>query len=123
AALARRLRDEEGRHCALLIVKDLPDESPLLAAAGNAQAAAFARACAEAGFVMVEGQALAWVPIDFASADDYLARRSRARRRDLRRKLRSREDLQVEIIETGAAVFSEPAALDAFYALYLQVYD
>lgn len=122
AALAQRLRREQGRRCPLLIVKDLPDESPLLPVEANRQAAAFARALAEEGFVLMEGQALAWVPIDFDSIDAYLARLSRGRRRDLRRKLRSRADLSVETLAAGAPAFDDEATIDAFYALYLNVY-
>lgn len=122
AALARRLREEQGRRCPLLIVKDLPDQSPLLPVEANRQAAAFAQALAQEGFVLLEGQALAWVPIDFDSIDAYLARLSRARRRDLRRKLRSRADLSVETLAAGAPQFADEAVVDAFYALYLNVY-
>ncbi|MGH8079963.1 MAG: GNAT family N-acetyltransferase [Lysobacter sp.] len=122
ATLARRLREHEGIHCALLIVKDVPTDSPLLTDAANAQAGAFAQACENEGFVLLEGQALAWVPIDFASTDDYLSRLSRSRRRNLRRKLRSREGLEVETLATGAAAFADEAVVDAFYALYLSVY-
>ncbi|MFK3648321.1 peptidogalycan biosysnthesis protein [Lysobacter enzymogenes] len=122
AALARRLREEQGRRCPLLIVKDLPVDSPLLPAEANRQAAAFADALAAEGFVLLEGQALAWVPIDFDSIDAYLARLSRGRRRDLRRKLRSRADLSVDTLAAGAPEFADDALVDAFYALYLNVY-
>ncbi|QWF17535.1 peptidogalycan biosysnthesis protein [Lysobacter capsici] len=121
AALARRLREDEGDACALLIVKDIPSQTPLLSAAANALARDFLGACEREGFVVVEGQALAWVAIDFASNDEYLARQSRSRRRDLRRKLRSRADLDVETLETGAD-FASDALIEAFYALYLGVY-
>lgn len=122
AALARRLRVEQGGECALLIVKDLPCDSPLLPAEANRQAAAFAQALAQEGFVLLEGQALAWVPIDFDCIDAYLARLSRARRRDLRRKLRSRADLSVDTLAAGAPEFDDEATIDAFYALYENVY-
>lgn len=122
AALARRLRETEGRRCRLLIVKDVPDQSPLLSPAANALARAFLAACEDQGFVLVEGQALAWVAIDFADIDEYLARLSRARRRDLRRKLRSRAGLEVETLRTGAD-FADESRLADFYALYRAVYD
>ena len=105
-----------------LIVKDIPQESPLLDQASNAQARAIAAACERAGFVLLEGQALAWVPIDFESVDDYLARLSAGRRKDIRRKLRTRAALEVEQIPTGAPAFRDAALRDAFYALYLEVY-
>jgi len=105
-----------------LIVKDIPQESPLLDQASNAQARALAAACERAGFVLLEGQALAWVPIDFESVDDYVARLSSGRRKDIRRKLRARERLEIEAIPTGAKAFADPALRAAFYALYLEVY-
>lgn len=108
---------------AILIVKDLPQDSPLLDQASNAQARAIADACERAGFVLLEGQALAWVPIDFESIDDYLARLSSGRRKDIRRKLRARPALEVEEIPTGAAAFRDASVRDAFYALYLEVFD
>lgn len=104
-----------------LIVKDIPQESPLLDQASNAQARAIAAACERAGFVLLEGQALAWVPIDFESADDYLSRLSPARRKDIRRKLRARAALRIEEIPTGSA-FADAALREACYALYLEVY-
>jgi predicted N-acyltransferase len=112
---------DHARGQALLIVKDIPQESPLLDAASNAQARAIAGACERAGFHLLEGQALAWLPIDFSTVEEYLARLSPSRRKDIRRKLRSRADLDIEEIPTGSAFFADAAMRDAFYALYLQV--
>lgn len=121
-ALARELIDAYGRERALLIVKDLPQDSPLLDATANAQAGALATALAARGFVLLEGMPLAWVPIDFASIDDYLGRLSPARRKDIRRKLRARADLEVEGLPTGAPCFSDPEVVARYYALYLNVH-
>jgi predicted N-acyltransferase len=120
--LAQGLKHAHGRDCRLLIVKDIARDSPLLDAADNAYAAAFAQACAAAGYVLLEGQALAWVPIDFASVDEYLARLSAGRRKNIRRKLRSRADLEIEAVATGAACFHDEATLAAFHALFDNVY-
>jgi hypothetical protein len=113
AALAPRHR--------LVIVKDLPQASPLLPDADNARAEALAAACADQGFVLVEGQALAYVPIDFPDTAAYLARLSTSRRKNLQRKLRSRKDLAIRRIPTGAA-FADEALVDAYYALYQGVF-
>ncbi|MBB3225682.1 hypothetical protein FHW69_000272 [Luteibacter sp. Sphag1AF] len=121
-ALAQELRSTVARQYPLVVVKDIPEESPLLGAAESAWSSRFIEAATQAGFVMVEGQALAWVPIDFASADEYLGRLSSSRRKNLRRKLRSRDDLDVEVIPTGKA-FADPERVAAFYALYRQVYE
>ena len=121
AALVEEWLAEPASRQPFLIVKDIPQESPLLDQASNAQARAIADACERAGFVLLEGQALAWVPIDFESADDYLSRLSAARRKDIRRKLRARAGLDIEEVPTGAA-FADAALREACYALYLEVY-
>ncbi len=121
-ALVGEWLDLFSRRQTLLIVKDIPQESPLLDMASNACARAVAAACERAGFVLLEGQALAWVPIDFESTDEYLGRLSAGRRKDIRRKLRSRAELDIEEIPTGAAMFEDSAVRDLFHTLYLNVY-
>ena len=110
------------RRQTLLIVKDIPQESPLLDRASNASARAISIACEAAGFVLLEGQALAWVPIDFESGDEYLGRLSAGRRKDIRRKLRARAELDIEEVPTGAALFQDHATRELFHTLYLNVY-
>lgn len=105
-----------------LIIKDIPQASPLLDAASNAQAQALCDAAERAGFILLEGQALAWVPIDFASGDEYLARLSASRRKDIRRKLRARDGLEIEAIATGSAFFADAGNRAMFFSLYLEVF-
>lgn len=119
--LARRIRQTQSPLFALLVIKDIPHDSPLISAAANTWTDAFVESCVVQGFTMVEGQALAWVAIDHTSVDDYLSRLSRARRRDLRRKLRSRAELDVEILTTGPGL-DDPEVIDALYALYADVF-
>src|SRR5690349_8761285 len=121
-SLAQDLLASYGRECALLIVKDLPRDSPLLGAAANVQAETFAAALAARGFVLLEGMPLAWVPVDFDSIEGYLARLSASRRKDIRRKLRARVRLQVEALPTGAPCFAQTSVLDEFYTLYRNVH-
>ncbi|MBN8714668.1 MAG: GNAT family N-acetyltransferase [Xanthomonadales bacterium] len=120
--LAAEVLDTWRRERALLVVKDIAGATPLLSAAESAQSQAFARACAARGCVLLEGMALAWVPIDFASTDDYLAGLSRSRRKNIRRKLRAREVLDIDCLRTGEALFADPVVVAEFYALYRQVY-
>lgn len=120
--LARQLTAMHAREHPLTIIKDIPEASPLLTADDNAWVDAFADACRDAGFVLLEGQALAWVPIDFQDEDAYLARLSRGARRNIRRKLRSRSQLEVQTLATGSSAFQDPAMLAACVALYEQVY-
>ncbi len=107
----------------LVIVKDLPVEAVLVGDAALAQANRYADACSAAGFVLVDGQALAYVPIDFASIDEFLSRFSHSRRKTLRRKLRSRREVEVEAIDTGDVRFEDEAFVSSIYALYRNVYD
>lgn len=110
-----------GRAHPLLIVKDLALDSPLTSTADRAWTARFVDAARERGYLIVEGQALAYVTIDFSSIDDYLARLSSSRRKNLRRKLRSRGRLDVETMPTGEA-FAGDAMVDAYYVLFENVY-
>jgi len=121
-ALARELVSGYGRDCALMVVKDLAPESPLLEVVDNRRSAALAHALQEQGCVLLEGMALAWVPIDFDSEDEYLARLSRSRRKEMRRKLRSRADLRIETWRTGDAAFAAEPVMARFIALYENVY-
>ncbi|GAO69820.1 MULTISPECIES: peptidogalycan biosysnthesis protein [Comamonas] len=120
ATLARQLRAVAGRTM-LTIVKDLPQASPLLSASDNDFAKALSQALAEQGFVTLEGQALAYVPLGFASTDEYLAGLSKNRRSSLRRKLKSRAELDIRRLPTGAA-FADENRIDAYYALFEAVY-
>ena len=106
-----------------LIVKDIPTEPVLVGDDSLAVSRRVAEECERAGFVLVDGQALAYVPIDFTSIDDYLGRLSKSRRKEMRRKLRSRETLDVEAIPTGDVRFLNDDFLATLYALYRNVYD
>ena len=117
-----KLKQKLAPRYSFLIIKDLPQQSPLLGTADNARAQAVIDAARKCGFVMVEGQALAYVPIDFASIDDYLARLSKSRRRDLRRKLQSQQQISVETLGSGDSFFSSDAVIDELYGLYTEVF-
>lgn len=106
----------------MLIIKDLPLDAVLTGDAAQQSTRQLIAACQRAGFFMVEGQALAYVPIDFATTDDFLARLSRARRKDLKRKLKTGEQLAFDTLRTGDAFFFDPANLDWLYALYTNVF-
>lgn len=106
----------------LTIIKDVPDASPLLSADDNAYAGALVRVAANRGFFQVKGQALAFVPLHFENLEGYFAKLSAGRRKDLRRKMKMRDALDVEVVPVGDARFRDAAFLGELYALYLEVY-
>ncbi|WP_461572551.1 GNAT family N-acetyltransferase [Sulfuricaulis sp.] len=118
----RKLLTEWAPRFPFLIVKDIPTDAVLVGEAAQTYSHRFAEACRASGFILVEGQALAYVPLDFATTEEFLARQSRARRKDLRRKLKSIAQLEIETIPTGDARFQDEALLAVFYTLYLNVY-
>jgi len=73
-------------------------------------------------FLLVEGQALAYVQIDFSSIEEFLARMSRARRKDIRRKLKSRHLLDIDVVPIGHVIFEDDRFVNELYELYLNVY-
>lgn len=123
AQLVPALKERYAAAYPFLIIKDVPQNSPLLGAAVNVHAQEVAEACSAAGFVLLQGQALAYVPIDFGSVDAFIARLSAGRRKDIRRKLRVRADLVIDAVSLGSDCFRTAAVLDEYYALYLNVFN
>jgi predicted N-acyltransferase len=116
------LQEMRKRRAQFLIVRDIPQSSPLLTSHENEKAEQLMRQCQEAGFVSLEGQALAYVPIDFQSIDDYMKRLSKVRRKEFRKKLRESAHVQVEELCCGDSIFFEPSCLDTMYAMYENVF-
>jgi Peptidogalycan biosysnthesis/recognition len=110
------------RSSRLCVLKDIPNQSPLLTEAERIAAAELIEACKNAGFILIAGQALAYVPIDFENVGEYLFRLSSARRKNLRRKMRARADIQIEMINTGCDRLNNAEFLHELYELYLSVY-
>ena len=106
-----------------LILKDIPSEAVLVGEAAMTHNHELLTACRQAGFMLVEGQALAYVPIDFDSTTAFLARMSHARRKGIRRKLRSRDELSIQTAATGDPLFADDTLLAELYRLYLNVYE
>ena len=124
AILVHEIKNRLARDYSLVVIKDIPQNSPLLEAEANARANELAEACEVAGFVHLEGQALAYVPIDFDSVDEFVSELSRGRRRDIRRKLRSDASLSIEIsmVPCGDNRLRRHEVLDEYYDLYLNVF-
>jgi hypothetical protein len=121
-SLVRDLLSSTAPRFPFLIIKDIPTDAALVGEEAFAYSQHLAKACSEMGFVLLEGQALAYVPIDFPSVDEFLARRSPARRKNLRRKMKSVPRLEIETVPTGDPRFLNEEVLAEFYGLYLNVY-
>jgi Peptidogalycan biosysnthesis/recognition len=116
------LEQAGGENVPLVILKDMPSCSPLLTPEENLRADEVLDHARRAGFQVLTGQALAYVPIDFGSIDEYLRKLSYARRKDMRRKLRKRAEVEVEEIPLGAPVFSNKVFVRQLFDQYLNVY-
>lgn len=108
---------------ALTIIKDLPIHSPLVSEADNLFNQTFIDLAQKQGFLAIEGQALAYVKIDFNDQDDFLSRFSKSRRKNFKRKLKHLDELDVNIRHTGDHYFNDQATLKQLYSLYLSVYE
>ena len=121
-ALPRRWQEAWGDRYPFLIVKDLPEDSTLLSDAENRVARELAQACERQGFFLLEGQALAYVPIEFSNVSTYLGGLSKSRRRDMRRKMRSLDEMEVVRRSTGDPCFLDAGTVDRYVALYRSVF-
>lgn len=117
------LNQMKQNHSQYLIVKDVAPRFPLLSSDESDKADNLCQALLNAGFVALDGQALAYIPIDFTSIDDFFSHFSRSRRADFRRKLKKRSEVTLEIIHTGDSLFSDPLVIDQYYTLYENVYN
>ena len=106
----------------LLIVKDLARNSPLLSDGENVACDVLITELDARGFVLLEGMPLAWVAIDHVNEEEYLGRLSSSRRKNIRRKLRSRRDVEIEEIACGDPSFADEATIDAFHQLFVNVH-
>lgn len=116
------LLGRQGGEQPLTIIKDVPDASPLLCADDNAYAGELTRMAGNRGFIQVEGQALAYVPLHFENLEGYFAGLSAGRRKDLRRKMKTRAAVDVEVMDIGDARFCDAAFLGELYSMYSEVY-
>lgn len=116
------LKEAKARGAQLVIVKDVPENSPLLSAVENSKAEQLIRESVDAGALSVAGQALAYVPIDFSNLDEFLARMSKTRRKEFRKKLKDSAHVQIEELKCGDPKFADPEFLEVLYQMYENVF-
>ncbi|MCX8656074.1 GNAT family N-acetyltransferase [Gilliamella sp. B2894] len=121
--LAKHLKTTYAKQYPFMIVKDLPLASPLLSEYDNHYSEQLIEALKEQGYIEVEGQALAWLPIDFIDINEFFSRFSYSRRKNFRRKLKSRDKLDINILHSGDECFFNQDVQDEYYQLYLNVYQ
>ncbi|MFS8045239.1 GNAT family N-acetyltransferase [Rhizobium sp. BR 314] len=73
--------------CSLVGLKDIPEPT----------SAEFGTALSTRGYASIGGLPTAWLDVDFKTIDEYLARLSSGTRKDMRRKMKSFEQVRVEI--------------------------
>lgn len=122
AQLASELLEQYGREKRILIVKDLAVDSPLLDADANSRSRALAHELENLGFVLLDGMSLAWLSVDFSSVEAYITRLSAGRRADIRRKLKARPRINVDVLPTGSSWFDDATVIAELYSLYGNVY-
>ncbi|MDF7670479.1 peptidogalycan biosysnthesis protein [Orbaceae bacterium ESL0721] len=123
STLAMHIKQRYAKVYPLLIVKDLPIDSPLQNDESNQYSTQFVTALKKQNFIEVEGQALAFVPIDFTDIDQFFNRFSYSRRKNFRRKLKSQKQLTIKVLSSGDDVFFQDQLIDEYYQLYQNVYD
>jgi hypothetical protein len=116
------LQEARKRGAQLLIIKDIPKQSPLLGAVENESAVLLQRQSREAACGLVEGQALAYVPIDFSSIDEYMLKLSKTRRKEFRKKIKESAHVQIEELSCGGSSFFDEAFLTVMYSMYQNVF-
>jgi predicted N-acyltransferase len=89
--------------CWLLAVKDAPE----------ADRAIWAQATQRVGYQPTSGMPTAELPIAFKDLDGYLASLSGATRKDMRRKLKARGELRIEVVHDLTGL--EPRILDLYH--------
>lgn len=117
------LKTEARNQYSLVIVKDLPSPCPLISNEDAQKTTDFLENLTQSGFISVEGQALAYVPVDYTSREDFLSRFSKNRRKDFRRKMRVMDNLDIKVLTYKSPELSNNNILKQFYSLYLQVFQ
>jgi predicted N-acyltransferase len=87
--------------CALVGLKDIPEQA----------SAEFGDLLSGRGYASIGGLPTAWLDIDFKTIDDYLARLSSGTRKDMRRKMKSFDEIRVELRTDLGAFLPEVMAL------------
>jgi len=105
-----------------LVIKDLPFESPLLSDDENKFSNKMTSYFKDNGFIILTGQALAYLPINFDSMEGYLKKFSSNRRNNFRRKMKAAAGLYLQEFNTGDNYFTDEIA-EILYNLYLNVYN
>ncbi len=106
-----------------LVVKDIAPAAPFFSPTENTVSAKLCQTLTAAGFTLLDGQAMAYIPIDFDSLDSFFSRFSASRRSDWRRKLKKRSATKRQILYTGDPLFQDNKMIDRFYQLYENVYN
>ena len=117
------MKEMRVRNSQLVIIKDIPEKSPLLSERENEKAEQLLKECKSAGFLSVGGQALAYVPIDFKSVDEYMSRLSKLRRKEFRKKIKESSHVVIDELSCGDPAFNDERFLAELYEMYEHVFQ
>lgn len=120
AALLAAMRELKAKY---VILKDIAPTAAILSPMENAVSNRLCEALAAAGFVLLDGQAMAYIPVDFSSLEEFYGRFSASRRSDFRRKQKKRAYTQMRLMRTGDPALQDDKTIDELYRLYENVYN
>jgi hypothetical protein len=112
------------RNADLLVLKDIPEESPLLPREENTQAQKLLQFCKQSDeFSLISGKSLAYIAINFSNIEQYLANLEPARAANLQQKFKSKMKVDTIQLFTGDRFFYDPSVLQELYQLYSNRYE
>jgi hypothetical protein len=93
-------------HSDVALVLNMPCSAPFLSERDNARSHELLDYLEKRGFQTLGGQDIWYVPIDFSSIDEFLNRLPARHRQRLKRNLKSKQNVKVEIITGGPGAIS-----------------
>jgi len=112
------------RNADLLVLKDIPEESPLLPREENTQTQKLMQFCEQSNeFSLISGKSIAYIAIDFSTVEQYLAALEPASAANLQQKFKSKTSIDIVQLFTGDRFFYDPTVLQELYQLYSNTYE
>ena len=112
------------RKTEVMVLRNIPVESPFLPRHENLQAQRLLSLCKQSpDFTVNAGKSIPYISIDFQNVDDYIDRLPSGVRNVLQKKLKSKAAVEISQLQTGDRFFYDPRLLQEIYQLYCQTFD